>query len=79
LKGSTVYRNRDTGIEVTVSKPAEELIGPARVGEFVNQLTELLKILGPKRAYVSKSGWSVEIYFTLPWILEEKWEIPVRR
>jgi len=54
-------------------------MGSATVPEFVKQLTELLEILGSKRAYVGKSGWSVEIHFTLPGSLKEKWEIPVKR
>jgi len=78
-KGRTVYRNSNTGVQVTVSKPAEQLIGPERVPEFVKQLTEFLEILGAKSAQVSKCGFSVEIFFLWPGGGGYHWKVPVKR
>lgn len=58
---STTFKPEGTGIEIAVSQPAQKLIGPKKLPEFVKLLTELMEGLGAETAYVSKSGVAVEI------------------
>jgi len=58
---STTFRNENTGIEITVSKPAEKVLGPGNIREFVKALTEVMDALGCHRAWVSKRLNALEI------------------
>jgi len=58
---STRYRNPETGIEITVSRPAEKLLGPQKVPTLVRALTEVMAALGASGAYVSKRCNTLEI------------------
>lgn len=59
---STRYRDKQLGLEVTVSRQAEKLIGSKRVPEFVKLLNEIMEAFGCHSAYVSKCGAAVEIH-----------------
>jgi len=58
---SRQYRDKDTGLEITVSRQAERLIGSQNVGEFVKLLARLMEAAGGDWAYVGKHWHALAI------------------
>jgi len=66
MPGSTLYRNPDLGVEITVSEPAEKMLGPMKTSQLVVALTEVMAALGANHAYVSQRGAALEIHVHHP-------------
>jgi len=62
-------------IWISVSKPAQKLIGEHNLNEFLNTLRMLMEPLGCDRAYVSKSGSAVEVHLFRRDGWEGRWRI----
>jgi len=62
MRGTSVFEDPETGIQIQISLPAQQMIGLNNLAQFVGKLQRFLAETGAKSAYVGKDYGAIAIF-----------------